>query len=458
MATTIATVGLDEATIQEFGAGLRGTLLRPGDDGYDAARRVWNGMIDRKPALIARCAGAADVISAVNFARNNNLLVSVRGGGHNVSGNAVCDRGLVIDLSPMKGLRVDPARRTVRAEGGVTWGEFDRETQAFELATTGGIVSTTGIAGLTLGGGVGWLVRKHGLACDNLLSVDIVLADGQLRTASATDNADLFWGVRGGGGNFGVVTSLEYRLHRVGPVLGGMVLHPQSKAKEVLQFYREFTRSAPEELTAYTVFVTSPDGVPVVAIVACYSGPLETGEVVMRPLREFGPPVADLIRPMAYREMQTLFDAAFPAGLQNYWKSNFLKELSDDAMDVLVAQAAKVTSPLSAVGVEYYGGAASGVREDETAFPHRQAQYNLVIIAQWTDPPEADKHMQWTREIWEGMQAFSSGRVYVNTLGLEGEERVRQAFGANYERLVTLKNTHDPTNLFRLNQNIKPSV
>jgi hypothetical protein len=458
MVTTIATTSLDEATIHEFRGGLRGTLLRPGDDGYDAARRVWNGMIDRKPALIARCVGAADVISAVNFARNNNLLVSVRGGGHNVSGNAVCDRGLVIDLSPMKGLRVDPARQTVRAEGGVTWGEFDRETQAFELATTGGIVSTTGIAGLTLGGGVGWLVRKYGLACDNLLSVDIVLADGQLRTASATENADLFWGVRGGGGNFGVVTSLEYRLHRVGPVLGGMVLHPQSTAKEVLQFYRAFTRSAPEELTAYAVFVTSPDGVPGVAIVACYSGPLETGEVVMRPLKEFGPPVADLIRPMAYHEMQTLFDAAFPAGLQNYWKSNFLKELSDDAMDVLVAQAAKVTSPLSVVGVEYYGGAASRVGEDETAFPHRQAQYNLVIIAQWTDPAEADKHMQWTRETWEGMQAFSSGRVYVNTLGLEGEERVREAFGANYERLVTLKNTYDPTNLFRLNQNIKPSV
>jgi FAD/FMN-containing dehydrogenase len=275
----IATGGLtlEDATVQDFRASVRGELLSPGDEGFDAARKVWNGMIDKTPALILRCAGVSDVINAVNFARSNNVLVAVRGGGHNVSGNVVCDRGLVIDLSQMKGIRIDPVGRTARAEGGVTWGEFDRETQAFGLATTGGIISTTGIAGLTLGGGVGWLVHKHGLACDNLLSVDIVTADGQVRIASERENQELFWGVCGGGGNFGVVTSFEYRLHPIGPVLGGMVLHPQEKAREVLQFYREFTRAAPEELTAYCGFLTSPDGIPVVAIIGCYCGPLERG-------------------------------------------------------------------------------------------------------------------------------------------------------------------------------------
>jgi hypothetical protein len=449
---------LDEAAVQDFRASVRGELLRPSDAGFDTARKVWNGMVDKTPALILRCAGVSDVMTAVDFARSNDLLVAVRGGGHNVGGSAVCDRGLVIDLSRMKGVRVDPARRTARAEGGVTWGEFDRETQAFGLASTGGTVSTTGIAGLTLGGGVGWLVRKHGLACDNLLSVDIVTADGQLRTASASENEDLFWGLRGGGGNFGVVTSLEYRLHPVGPVLGGMVLYPQANARDVLRFYREFTRTAPEELTAYCGFLTAPDGNPVVGVIACYSGPLETGEAVVRPLREFGTPAADLIQPMAYSQMNTLLDAAFPSGSQNYWKADFLKELSDDAIDVLVTQAGKMTSPLSAMVVEYYGGAASRVDEAATAFPHRQAQYDLIIAAQWANPMESDQHIQWVRETSEAAQPFASGRVYVNALGVEGEERVREAYGANYDRLVALKNTYDPTNLFRLNQNIKPTV
>jgi hypothetical protein len=305
---------------------------------------------------------------------------------------------------------------------------------------------------------VGWLVRKHGLACDNLLSVDIVTADGQFRTASASEHADLFWGVRGGGGNFGVVTSFEYRLHPVGTVLGGMVLHPQAKAPEVVRFYRDFMRSAPEELTLYCAFVTSPDGIPVVGMIACYCGPLDAGAEVLRPVREFGPPVADLIQPMPYCEMNMLLDAGFPAGRQNYWKGEFLADLSDDAIDAIVAQATRMTSPLSAVVLEYYGGAAGRVGEEETAFPHRQAQYDLVIMAQWADPAESDRHSQWARETWEAAQPYSSGRVYVNVLGVESEERVRAAYGANYDRLVALKNTYDPTNLFRLNQNIKPSV
>jgi FAD binding domain/Berberine and berberine like len=456
----VATGGLllDEAAVQALSAGVRGEVLRPGSSGFEAARKVWNGMIDKTPAVIVRCAGVSDVISAVNFARDNDLVVAVRGGGHNVTGNATCDRGLVIDLSPMKAVRVDHDRRTARAEGGVTWEEFNRETQAFGLATTGGVVSTTGIAGLTLGGGVGWLVRKHGMSSDNVLSADIVTADGRLRTASENENEDLFWALRGGGGNFGVVTSLEYRLHPVGPVLGGMVLHQQSDAKAVLGFYRDFTRTAPDELTTYCGFLTTPDGVPVVGMIPCYCGPLEEGEAVLRPLRDFGTPIADLVQPMGYCDMNTLLDAAFPAGMQNYWKSGFVEDLSDAAIDVLVDRAARMTSPRSALIIEYYGGAASRVGEDATAFPHRQAQYDVVITAQWADPTESDLHSGWARETWEALQPFGSGRVYVNTLGVEGDERVREAYGANYDRLVQVKNTYDPTNFFRLNQNIKPTV
>jgi hypothetical protein len=457
---TIATGGLhlEEGAVQDLDARLRGEVLRPGDAEFDAARKVWNESIDKTPALIARCAGVGDVIDAVDFARRHHLLVAVRGGGHNVSGNAVCDRGIVIDLSRMKGVRVDPGGRTVRAEGGVTWGELNRETQAFGLATTGGVVSTTGIAGLTLGGGVGWLVRKHGLACDNLLSADVVLADGRLVVASAQENEDLFWALRGAGANFGVVTSMEFQLHPVGPVLGGMILHLQAQAREVLTFYRDFMRTAPDEVTAYAGLLTAPDGTPVVGVLACYSGPLEKGEAVLRPLREFGTPVADLIQPMPYAQMNTLLDAAYPPGVQNYWKAEFLEELSDDAIAVLVDQGAKMTSPRSAILLEYYGGAASRVDESATAFPHRQAQYDLAVMAQWTDPTESDRHVAWARETWEAAQPFASGRVYVNTLGVEGEDRVREAYGKNYARLVDLKNTYDPANFFSLNQNIKPTV
>jgi FAD/FMN-containing dehydrogenase len=457
--TTGGETVLKEAAVAEFQAGLRGQLLRPSEAGYDEARKVWNGMIDKRPALIARCAGVADVIDAVNFARSNELLLAVRGGGHNITGNAVCDGGLMIDLSRMKSVRVDPNKRTARAEAGLTWGEYNRETQVFGLASTGGVVSTTGIAGLTLGGGLGWLMGKHGLSCDNLLSADMVTAGGQFLTASASEHPDLFWGLRGGGGNFGVVTSFEYRLHPVGPVLAGMVLHPMAKAKEVLRFYREYARSCPDELTAFAAMMTSPEGDPVVAIVVGYIGSLAEGERLVAPVRKFGPPIVDTIGPMSYVQLNTMFDQAFPyGGVQRYWKSSFLKHLGDDLLDILVDRAATMHSPMSMVGFFHFHGAACRVGPNETAFGLREDQWDYDIISQWLDPREAPHHIRWTREFWTAVEPFSTGGVYVNHLDAEEATRVRAAYGSNYERLVALKNTYDPTNLFRLNQNIKPTV
>jgi FAD/FMN-containing dehydrogenase len=454
-------VSLDDSVVERFGAGLRGTLLRPGGDGYDEARKVWNAMIDKKPALIAHCAGAADVVHAVDFARINGLLISVRGGGHNVSGNAVCDGGLMIDLSRMKSIHVDAERRTARAEPGVTWGEFDFETQAFGLATTGGEISTTGIAGLTLGGGVGWLMRSYGLACDNLLSVDIVTADGRLLTASATNNQDLFWGVRGGGGNFGIATSFEFRVHSVGKLLAGMVVHPLEQARDVLKFYDEFTRTCPDELGSLAAFVTLPEGVPAAAIVVCYNGAVDEGERVIGPLRGFGTPLADTIGPMSYKQVQRLFDEAFPPGLQNYWKSNFLNGLDERAVEIIVDRFSKTPSPHSAVAIEHYGGMMSRVGVNETAFRHRDARFNFLICAMWPDPAGEEGNFEWAREFWEAMAPYSSDGAYVNYLGRvedEGAGRVEAAYGPEkYRRLVELKDKYDPGNLFRLNQNIQPS-
>jgi FAD/FMN-containing dehydrogenase len=451
-------VALDEIAVQAFKTGLRGELLNSTDASFDAARRVWNGMIDKTPALIVRCAGVADVIATVNFARAHDLLVAVRGGGHNVAGKAVCDGGIVIDLSQMKSIHVDPARRTARAEPGLTWGEFDRETQAFGLATTGGAVSTTGIAGLTLGGGVGWLMGQYGMTCDNLLSVDIVTADGQFLTASPTEHPDLFWALRGGGGNFGVVTSFEYQLHPVGSVLAGMLLHPLASAREVLRFYREFTAAAPDELTAYAGLLTAPDGTPMVAIILCYCGSLAEGERLVEPLRRFGPPAADLLRPMAYVELQSMLDAAFPPGLQSYWKANQMGELSDAAIDAIVAHAATVSSPMSAILIEHHHGAMSRVTPNTTAFAHRRAPYDFIIFSVWPDRAENDRHIRWTREFWQAMRPFFADGVYMNALSDdEGVDRIRAAYGTSYERLVAVKNQYDPANFFRVNQNIAPS-
>ncbi len=450
---------LNDTAIGKFKASLRGELIQQSDERYDEARKLWNGMFDRRPALIARCAGTADVMSAVNFAQENRLQVAVRGGGHSLPGHSVCDGGLVIDLSPMKAIRVDPAAHTARAQPGVKWIEFDHETQAFGLATTGGTVSDTGIAGLTLGGGLGWLSSKYGLTVDNLISADVVLADGRFLTASATENQDLFWGLRGASGNFGVVTSFEYQLHAVGPtILGGMVAYPLGKAKEVLRSYREFSKAAPDELTIYAAFVNPPGGDTVVALFCCYSGPLDKGEEVIRPLKFLGPPVQDLLGPMPYVAQQRIFDGGFPAGSYYYTKADFLADLTDEVIEVFAEYAATKPSPLSGILVQTACGAASRVASNAMAFPHRTFPYAPVIVSQWLEAADSEKNISWARNCWRALQSFAGGGVYVNDLSHDDEDRVRIAYGANYERLAALKKKYDPDNFLRLNPNIKPTV
>ncbi len=458
-ATVVAATG---DPIEEFGARLRGKLLRPFDPGYDEARRIWNGMIDRRPALIVRCAGVADVIASVDFARTTGLTVAVRGGGHNVAGNAVCDGGIMIDLSGMRSVRVDPAARTARVEPGATWGDFDHETLAFGLATTGGVVSSTGVAGLTLGGGIGWLHGRHGLSCDNLLSVDIVTADGRLLHASSDENPDLFWGVRGGGGNFGIVTSFEFRLHPVDMVVGGLVIYPAQLARDILRSYRAFVANAPDEFTSTAILTTSPEGHPVLIIGACYNGPIEEGIEFIRPLREFAPPIVDMLGPIPYRVLQTMTDAGFPAGMLNYWKSNFVNDLDDELIDILLERFSVVASPKTALLIEACGGMMRRVDPEATAFHHRNSPYNILIVGIWTDPTRNETNIDWVRATWNAIQPFSSGGVYVNYLGRESDEgsnRIDTAYGAEkFARLTALKNRYDPTNLFSMNQNIRPTV
>ena len=453
-----SSVAPGDREIRELRKALRGRVLTPADVGYDAARRVYNAMADRRPAMIVRCAGAGDVRAAIDFVRGRGWHPAVRGGGHGVAGHAVCDGGMMNDLSPMKSVRVDPARRTARAEGGVTWGELDRATGRFGLAAPGGIVSTTGVAGLTLGGGVGWLVRKHGLACDNLLSAEVATADGRLLAASEDENPDLFWAIRGGGGNFGVATSLTFRLHPVGTVLGGMVLHPRERAAEVLRFYRDFAPAAPEPLTTSLGLITSPDGVQMVALVACWAGAMEEGEAALRPLRAFGRPVEDRIAPLPFPRMQRLMDDAFPAGRRNYWKSDFLRALPDEAIERIVEHAARAPSPHTAVLIESYTGAAARIAADATAYPHRGAPFNLHLFSAWTDADGDAANVAWTRAAWEALRPYSTGGAYVNFLGDEGEERVRAAYGANHARLAEAKRAYDPGNLFRRNQNVRPAA
>jgi FAD/FMN-containing dehydrogenase len=459
---------LESTDFDGLAESFRGELLLSTSPAYDAARRIWNGAIDRHPSCIARCTGAADVVAAVRFARERDLLVAVRSGGHGVGGHAVCDGGLAIDLSAMKGIRVDPSSRTATAQAGVLWGELDRETQLHGLATVGGIVTHTGIAGLTLGGGIGWLMRKHGATVDNLLSVDLVTADGDLVTASADVNPELFWGVRGGGGNFGIVTSFEYRLHPVGPiVLAGPVFHALEDARELLRFYREFAAAAPDELTTiFELSVAQPlpflpaevHGKPIVWVGACYAGPPEEGVEVVRPLKEFGHPVADVLDPKPYLALQSSFDPFVPHGWHRYWKSVELPALTDDAIDTLVEHATAHTSPKSYCIVFQLGGALGRVGRDETAFTQRDAAYNVNINAVWTpEDPDAERHIRWACDYFDAMQPHAGGRVYVNFVGDEGQDRVRAAYGErDYERLARLKRVHDPTNFFRLNQNIEP--
>jgi FAD/FMN-containing dehydrogenase len=396
-------------------------------------------------------------MAAVAFVRDHDLLASIRGGGHGVTGNAVCDGGLVIDLSRMKSVQVDPAKRTARAEGGTTWGDFDRETQAFGLASTGGIVPTTGIAGLTLGGGIGYLNRKFGLACDNLISADVVTADGRFLKASAEENDDLFWCLRGGGGNFGVVTALDYRIHPLGPVLGGELVFPLDRAKETLRFYRDWSIAAPDELRADATLLSGPEG-PALAIIVCYCGSTETGEKLLRPLRHFGPLIADTVAPSPYARIQNLLTEVLAPGFLHYWKSGFFSSFSDDAIEKLVDFfAAAVPSPFAAIAIEHLGGAVGRVAGHETAFSHRRAQHSCLVLRAWREPAASRDNIAWARACYGVVEPFLEQGVYVNYLGDEGENRVRAAYGVNYERLAALKQKYDPTNVFRGNQNIRPA-
>jgi FAD/FMN-containing dehydrogenase len=447
---------VDPALIEAFGKDFCGTLFQPGDSGYDAARRIWNASIDKRPGLIARCLGLADVIRAVKSGRANDLLVAVRSGGHNVAGRALCDDGLVIDLSAMRGVFVDPQRRTARVQAGATLGDIDRETHVHGLAVPAGVVSRTGIAGLTLGGGVGWLVRKFGLSCDNLISCEVVTAEGEVVTASEESHPDLFWGLRGGGGNFGIVTSFLFRAHPVTTVLGGLVLYPRGEAGKVLRRYRDFVASAPEELTAYAALLSTPDGTPAVGVLVCHCGDPAEGQRVVAPLRSFGSPILDAVQPMPFPAMQKLVDDAFPDGTFNYWRSSFLKQLTDDAIDRIVAQADVARSPMTAVVVEFYAGAASRVPEGATAFTQRGAAYNVGIMAQWTDAAESESHVAWARQLARDIEPYATGGYLLNFASDLSADGVRAAFGANYDRLVAVKGKYDPTNFFSLNQNIRP--
>ena len=450
---------IETAHVEVFATAFRGTLIRSGHGEYETARRIWNASIDKRPGMIARCSGLADVIAAVSFAREHGLLVAVRGGGHNVGGRATCDGGLVVDLSRMKGIYVDAKARRARVQPGVLLGELDRETHVYGLAVPLGAVSKTGVAGLTLGGGVGWLARKYGLTCDNVIAYELVTADGEVLHVSADEHPDLFWALRGGGGNFGIVTSFEFRLHPVSTVLGGLIVHPRDRATDLLKFYRDFSESAPDELATYAGLLYTPDGLPAAAIVTCYCGDLTEGEKVIAPLRSFGSPLMDAIQPMPFPVMQTLLDDAVPDGNQNYWKSAFLRSLSDDAIKTIVGYANQATSPLTAVIVEQYGGAASRVGAQETAFGQRSAEYDLGILTQWTDPADSERHIAWTRAFAEAMAPYRSGTYLLNFLGAdETAETIRAAFGPNYDRLVEVKTKYDPTNFFRVNQNVSPKA
>lgn len=459
---------IDKVFIDALQKRFQGEIIRPSDAGYDDTRAIWNAMIDKHPALIARCTSSDDVIEAVNFARDNNLLLSVRGSGHNVAGSAVCDGGLMIDLSLMKGIQVDPENRTANAQPGVVFGEMDQATQPYGLAAPGGIVSETGIAGLTLGGGFGWLSRKHGFTCDNLISAEVVTADGELLTASATENSDLFWGIRGGGGNFGIVTSFEFQLQPVGPeVLAGLIIYPLKDAGDVLRFYRQFTASTPEELGALAVFRLAPPapfipeelhGKPVLAIIVCYVGDVEAGQRVVQPLRDFGSPIVDAIKPKPFSAHNSSLDAGQPTGMYYYWKSEYSTEIADGAIENLVDFAAKMTSPQTRLAVFHLGGTIQSHDEQDMAASHRNAKYIIAINTGWANPQDTDEQVQWTRDLWTAIRPFSSGGVYVNFLSDDdGEDRVRAAYGpAKFERLVQLKSKYDPQNLFQTNKNIKP--
>ncbi len=444
----------------ELASKFSGQLLQHTDAGYEEARKVHNGLVNKRPVLIARCRGVADVVDAVNLARKLSLEVAVRGGGHNVTGRSTVDGGLMIDLVPMKGIHVDPYARTVHAQGGVTWAELNRETQLHGLAVTGGVVSTTGIAGLTLGGGIGWLMGKYGLALDNLRSVELVTAEGQVLRTSKDEQADLFWAVRGGGGNFGVATSFEYQLHPVGPMItGGLVAHPFDRARDVLRFFRDFTASLPDEFAVFGGLIHAPDGsgAKLAAMVTCHCGSLAAGETAMRSLKQFGPPAIDAIGPMPYCQLNGMLDAAYPKGALNYWKSSFLAQLSDHAIDTMIECFARCPTPMGQLLLEHFHGAATRVRVGDTAFPHRVDGYNFLVLSEWMEPANTDRCIAWARETYAEMEPFVASGRYVNYLGDdEPGDPIAAAYGPNYRRLQELKTKYDPSNFFHMNQNIRP--
>ena len=438
-----------------------GRLLQPGDALFDEARRVHNGLVDKRPGVIARCLGAADVVDALALARTLGLDVAVRGGGHNVGGRGTIDGGLLIDLSLMKGLHVDPKARTARAEGGTLWKEFNRAAQLHGLATTGGVISSTGIAGLTLGGGLGWLMAKYGMALDNLLSVDLVLADGRAVRASKEEHPDLFWGVRGGGGNFGVATSFEFRLHPVGPIVtGGLVAHPVSQAKDVLRLFRDASATAPDDLVLMAGLLTGPDATTKLAgIVACHIGSPADAETALRPIKQFGSPVMDVIGPMPYTVLNGMIDGDFPRGARNYWKSHFMEQLTDDGIDALVDAFARSTSPMSKILLEHFHGAVTRVPVADTAYAMRKPGFNMVILSQWTDSTHDEKCVSWARDCYRTLQPFTGKDRYLNYMDHDDSAAATLAavYGPNLDRLRTVKGKYDPENVFHHNVNITPA-
>ncbi len=444
--------------ISRFTESVRGSVLQPDDPAYEKASRIWNSLVQKRPGAILRCRGTADVVAAVNFARDCNIVLAVRGGGHNVGGRALCDGGLVADLSEMRGVHVDPGTRTVRVQGGATLGDVDRETHPHGLAVPFGVISKTGVGGLTLGGGVGWLVRKYGPTCDNVLEMEVVTADGAVLTVNASENSDLFWALRGGGGNFGVVTSFLYQAYPVSTVVGGLIVYPRDAARGVLQGYREFMSHAPEDLTVYAGLICTPDGTPATALIPCWSGQdLDAGAKAIEPLKHFGEPLMVAVQAMPFPAMQSILDDAFPEGTRNYWKSAFVKGLSDDAIDVLVEQAKGMISPMSGLLVEFYGGEGSRKRTDENAFAQRHSDYCIGFMPQWTDPAEDQTHISWARSAWDAIQPYATGGYLLNYLAEGERDAVKAAFGVNYPRLRELKRKFDPSNFFSLNQNIQPA-
>jgi FAD/FMN-containing dehydrogenase len=450
---------IDADRVDAFSGSISGTVLQPGEDHYEAARRVHNGLIDKRPALIARCRGAADVSAAVGLARETGLEISIRGGGHNIAGRSVTDGGLMIDLAEMKGMYVDPEARTIRAQGGVIWSEFNRETAVHGLAVTGGAISTTGIAGLTLGGGLGWLMGIHGLAADNLLSAELVNADGAVINVTAESDPDLFWALRGGGGNFGVATSLEYRLHPLSEVVGGLVAHPFEAARDVLRFYREFTQSVPDELTVFGGLVYAPGSsdLRLAALVVCHAGPAEQAQKDLAPLREFGQPLMVELGPMPYAVMNTLLDDGFPRGALNYWKSSFVESLDDELIDLAIERFETTPSPLNAILFEHFHGAVTRVGVSDTAVPHREVGYNLLMPSVWLEAADTEANIAWTRATFDLLSPYFAERRWLNYFSDDdGTDAVRAAYGPNYDRLVELKRRYDPENAFHLNHNIDP--